>query len=155
MKPNEKNSHPYDYIIIGAGASGPIVAKSLASDGYSVLMLEAGLGVDPEDDDVWNPQRWFKVQEDPVIEWGYRSTKQKNLNGRTLNMMQSRCLGGCTIHNAMVYVRGGQTTYNYWEQSLGCSGWGYDYLRPLFEGTRSEKHTSELQSPWNFVFRPL
>jgi len=135
MKPNKTNIHPYDYIIIGAGASGPIVAKSLASDGYSVLMLEAGLGVDPEDDDVWDPQRWFKVQEDPVIEWGYRSTKQENLNGRTLNMMQSRCLGGCTIHNAMVYVRGGQTTYNYWEQSLGCTGWGYDDLKPLFEGT--------------------
>ncbi|WP_448701909.1 GMC family oxidoreductase [Mucilaginibacter sp. AW1-3] len=129
----EKKASVYDYVIIGAGASGPIVANSLATDGFTVLLLEAGLGVDAEDKDVWDPQRWFKVQADPVIEWGYHSTAQKNLNGRSLSMQQSRCLGGCTIHNAMVYVRGGQTTYNYWEQNLGCKGWGYKSLEPLFD----------------------
>jgi hypothetical protein len=128
------NEAIYDYVIIGAGASGPIVANSLVSDGFTVLLLEAGLGVDPGDKDVWDPQRWFKVQADPVIEWGYKSVPQKNLNGRALSMQQSRCLGGCTVHNAMVYVRGGQTTYNYWEKSLGCTGWSYDNLKPLFEG---------------------
>lgn len=130
---NKKEGARYDYIVIGAGASGPIVANSLASDGYSVLLLEAGLGVDPEDRDVWDPQRWFKVQEDPVIEWGYKSVPQKNLRNRALSMLQSRCLGGCTVHNAMVYVRGGQTTYDHWEQALGCDGWGYESLKPLFE----------------------
>jgi choline dehydrogenase len=133
MAKNIKNETIYDYVIIGAGASGPIVANSLASDGFTVLLLEAGLGVDPEDTDVWDPQRWFKVQADPVIEWGYKSIPQKNLNNRVLSMQQSRCLGGCTVHNAMVYVRGGQTTYNYWEKDLGCTGWGYNSLKPLFE----------------------
>jgi choline dehydrogenase len=131
---HEKEGLVYDYVVIGAGASGPIVANSLATDGYTVLLLEAGLGVDAEDKDVWDPQRWFKVQEDPVIEWGYKSIPQINLSNRSLSMQQSRCLGGCTVHNAMVYVRGGQTTYNHWEQELGCTGWGYESLEPLFEG---------------------
>jgi|GEM_PF-839657 len=134
MKQNKKEAALYDYVIVGAGASGPIVANSLTLDGYSVLLLEAGLGVDPEDEDVWDAQRWFKVQEDPVIEWGYKSIPQTKLNNRVLNMMQSRCLGGCTVHNAMVYVRGGQTTYNHWEDVLLCKGWGYNSLKPLFEG---------------------
>lgn len=130
---NEKTAIVYDYVIIGAGASGPIVAAGLAADGFTVLLLEAGLGVDPGDRDVWDPQRWFKVQADPVIEWGYQSIAQPNLMGRKLSMQQSRCLGGCTIHNAMVYVRGGQTTYDHWEKDLGCAGWGYHRLEPIFD----------------------
>jgi choline dehydrogenase len=60
------------------------------------------------------------------------------MGNRVLNMMQSRCLGGCTIHNAMVYVRGGQTTYDHWESKLGCKGWGYQDLKPLFEQTEKK-----------------
>jgi len=130
---NQGEQSAYDYIIIGAGASGPIVANSLASDGYTVLLLEAGLSVAEDSKDVWDPQRWFKVQADEAIEWGYKSIPQKNLGNRVLSMQQSRCLGGCTIHNAMVYVRGGQTTYDHWQKELGCEGWDYKSLAPIFE----------------------
>ncbi len=135
---DQSEQFAYDYIIIGAGASSPIVANSLVSDGYSVLLLEAGQAVAKDSKDVWDPQRWFKVQADETIEWGYTSIPQKNLNKRVLSMQQSRCLGGCTIHNAMVYVRGGQTTYDYWEKELGCKGWNYKSLEPLFEELEKE-----------------
>jgi choline dehydrogenase len=131
--PSEKNDSVYDYVIIGAGASGPIIANSLATAGFTVLLLEAGLEINAKDQDVWDPQRWFKVQADTTIEWGHQSTPQKNLRNRKLSMQQSKGLGGCTIHNAMVYVRGGQTTYDHWANCLGCTGWDYKSLEPLFK----------------------
>lgn len=127
------NQVDYDYVVIGAGAAGSIVAGEAAAAGYRVLLLDAGYEVDSGDTDVWDPARWYKVLENPAFELGFQSTPQAKLNNRVINLLQSRGLGGCQIHNATVYVRGGRSTYDYWSTNLGCAGWGYDDLLPFFE----------------------
>ena len=123
----------YDYVVIGAGAAGSIVAARAAADRHSVLLLELGPPVDPSNQNVWNPTRWNALLADPAFEMGYVSKPQPNLQDRPMSMLQSRGPGGCQIHNAMVYVRGGRATYNHWARALGCTGWDYDSLVPHFE----------------------
>jgi choline dehydrogenase len=123
----------YDYVVIGAGAAGSIVAAEAANSGASVLLIEMGGPVDPSNGKVWDPTRWYEVLADPSFEIGFHSVPQKNLNMRTMPLLQSKGLGGCQIHNAMVYVRGGRSTYDYWSEALGCTGWSYAELETLFQ----------------------
>jgi choline dehydrogenase len=131
------NQSEYDYVVIGAGAAGSIVAGETAAAGYRVLLLEAGLKVSPDNNDVWDPTRWNKVLNDHSFEIGFESTKQANLDNRIRQLLQSKGLGGCQIHNAMVYVRGGRSTYDHWANELGCAGWSYQELVPLFQQIES------------------
>lgn len=126
-------STDYQFVVIGAGASGSIVAATLANAGYRVLLLEAGQAVSPDDDHVWDPSRWFEVLATPSLEYGVKCAPQSKLGNRMLDMLQSKGLGGCQIHNAMVYVRGGRSTYDHWADVLGCTGWSYDDLIPFFD----------------------
>jgi len=98
---------------------------------------KAGLEVSPDNNDVWDPTRWNEVLKDPAFEIGFESTKQANLDNRILQLLQSKGLGGCQIHNAMVYVRGGRSTYDHWANELGCVGWSYQELVPLFQQVES------------------
>ena len=123
----------YDYIVVGAGAAGSIVAAKAAEAGHTVLLLELGEAVSPTNDWVWNPTQWNHLLADPAFEIGQKSTQQPNLEHRQLDMLQSRGPGGCQIHNAMVYVRGGAATYNHWASALGCTGWDWNSLLPYFE----------------------
>jgi choline dehydrogenase len=126
------SSGDYDYIVIGAGASGSIVAAAAAAAGHAVLLLETGGQPGPAEQDVWDPTRWYNVLNNPAYEFGFTSVPQANLNNRVMNLLQSRGAGGCQLHNAMVYVRGGRTTYDHWSNDLGCAGWDYASLEPLF-----------------------
>lgn len=128
----------YDYVVIGAGAAGSIVAAEAARAGHSVLLLEVGLPVSPSNEDVWDPTRWNNLLHDPAFEMGYRSVRQANLKNQQKDLLQSRGTGGCQIHNAMVYVRGGRPTYDHWETNLGCTGWGYESLLPYFKAIESK-----------------
>lgn len=123
----------YDYIVIGAGAAGSIVAATAAEAGYSVLLLEMGPLVDPANAEIWDPTRWYEIIGDPVYRLDFQSWPQANLNNRTMMLLQSHGTGGCQVHNAMVYVRGGRSTYDYWANELGCTGWNYDSLVPHFQ----------------------
>ena len=125
----------YDYVVIGAGAAGSIVAGETAAAGYRVLLLEAGLEVSPDNNDVWDPTRWNEVLKDPAFEIGFEfRTKQTILDNHILQLLQSKGLGGCQIHNAMVYVRGGRSTYDHWANELGCAGWfSCQELVPFFQ----------------------
>jgi choline dehydrogenase len=127
----------YDYVVIGAGAAGSIVAGQAAAAGFNVLLLETGAPVSPDNADVWDPMRWYKVLENPAFELGFQSTPQAQLDNRVINLLQSKGPGGCQIHNAMVYVRGGRSTYDHWATALGCTGWSYDELRPFFEAVEA------------------
>jgi choline dehydrogenase len=123
----------YDYVVIGAGAAGSIVAAEVAAAGHSVLLLEFGQPVDPGNEVIWDPTRWYQIIGDPAYALDFTSAPQANLNNRPMNLLQSHGTGGCQIHNAMVYVRGGRSTYDYWASGLGCAGWDYDSLVPHFE----------------------
>lgn len=126
----------YDYVVIGAGAAGSIVAAEAAAAGYNVLLLETGQMVDAGQTDVWDPTRWNCVLQDAAFELGFKSMPQQYLlpEGRVQNLLQSGGTGGCQLHNAMVYVRGGRSTYDNWANGFGCTGWDYAGLEPFFAG---------------------
>jgi choline dehydrogenase len=139
------NQYEYDYVVIGAGAAGSIVAGEAAAAGYSVLLLEGGVEVSPHNNDVWDPARWNEVLKPSAgFEIGFESTNQSGLNDRVQQLLQSKGLGGSQIHNAMVYVRGGRSTYDHWANELGCAGWSYDELVPFFGQVES---TVDISSP--------
>ena len=132
----DKNPCPasrYDYIVIGAGSSGCIVASNLAKEfsDKQILLLEAGPSIPGTSSVIWDPRQWALVSEDQNLEWGYKSTKQEHLNGRIIDIGRAKGLGGCSIHNAMVYVRGGKKGFDNWKAE-GNTGWDYDSVLPYF-----------------------
>jgi len=136
----------YDVIVVGAGASGAIVAARAAADGLSVLLIEAGAATDISGREYWDPTLWAELPGDPAIAWGYQSVPQPNLDGRVIPMSRAKALGGCTLHNAMVYVRGAHADYDAWA-ALGCTGWGWNDVLPYFE--RQEAMFGILTAPGN------
>ena len=122
----------YDYIVIGAGSAGSIVASKLAAydSEIRILLIEAG-GI-PNNPEMWTPSDWFKVLKNcPAIEWGYQSVPQPNLNNRCIELAQAKVLGGCALHNAMVYVRGSSSDFDAWGEV--ASGWSWNNVLPHFE----------------------
>lgn len=129
----------YDYIILGAGSAGCIVAADLAKEfpDRSVLLVEGGPSIPESDTTVWDPTQWVLVSDNPALEWGYQSTPQAGLNDRIIPMGRSRGLGGCSVHNAMVYVRGGYKGFDAWADQ-GNYGWDYKSILPYFEAVESQ-----------------
>ena len=122
----------YDYIVIGAGSAGSIVASKLAAydSGMSILLIEAG-GT-PDNTQMWTPSDWFEVlHKCPEIEWGYQSVPQPNLNNRVIQLAQAKVLGGCALHNGMVYVRGSISDFDAWGKV--APGWGWNNVLPHFQ----------------------
>jgi choline dehydrogenase len=133
----------FDYIILGAGSAGCILAAMLAEQlpDDRILLLEAGHDVPPDDATVWDPTRWLLVSREPKREWGYRSAPQPELNGRRIQLGRAKALGGCSIHNAMVYVRGGKYGFDQWAQA-GCEGWDHESLLPYFHRVEERLHVT-------------
>ena len=120
----------FDYIIVGGGSAGCVLANRLSADpGIKVLLLEAG----PSDRSlkVRMPAATAYVIADPAMNWHYYTEPQKNLNGRQLMWPRARVLGGCSSHNTMVFIRGHARDYDHWRQ-LGCEGWSYADVLPYF-----------------------
>jgi len=118
----------HDYIVIGAGSSGCVVAGRLAAAGAKVLLLEAG---GPDDSpNIRIPGLAEKLLDSP-FDWGYRTLPQPELLGRRIFLPRGKCLGGSSAINSMVYMRGNRGDYDHWRQ-LGNEGWGYDDLLPYF-----------------------
>lgn len=133
----------YDYIIIGSGASGAVVANRLSADpGNSVLVLEAGAG------DTSNKIRdlgGFVQLWGSELDWNFLTEPQPGLLGRQITINQGKVLGGSTAINAMMYVRGNPRDFDMWN-ALGADGWSYADVLPYFKqlenfaGGASEYH---------------
>ena len=124
----------YDFIIVGAGSAGCVLANRLSAEGGSVLLLEAG-GRD-ENPAIHIPGLYLSLQ-DTSIDWAYRTVPQEHLNRRRIFCPRGRVLGGSSSLNYMVYIRGNRGDYDHWRQ-LGNQGWGYDEVLPYF--LRAEKN---------------
>lgn len=130
-----QNVGNFDYIIIGAGSAGCVLADRLSSDGRNrVLVLEAG-GSDAK---FWikTPIGYGRTFADPAVNWKYQTLPNPHLGGRTMYWPRGRVLGGSSSINALVYCRGMPADFDDWRR-MGNAGWGWDEVRPYFE--RSER----------------
>ncbi len=120
----------FDYIIVGAGSAGCVVANRLSADpGTSVCLIEGG-----GSDHGWRvkvPAAVLTVFGSPRYDYRYVGVPQKHLNGRRIGVNRGRGLGGSSSINSMVYIRGSRRDYDQWAE-LGCSGWAYDDVLPVF-----------------------
>lgn len=133
-----------DYAVVGAGSAGSIVAANLARryPERRIVLIEAGPRVPESDSVVWDPTQWLCVGQQQALEWGYQSTPQPQLHDRVIPMGRAKGLGGCALHNAMVYVRGGRPGFDAWERELGCAGWAYAEVVPYFEAVERRLHVT-------------
>jgi len=129
-------NNSYDYIIVGAGAAGCVLANRLSEDrDVKVLLLEAG-GMDRHPI-LKLPIAWTQVSADPRFNWNYFTEPEPSLGGRQVFCARGKVLGGSTSINAMRYSRGHARDYDQWRQ-LGNVGWGYADVLPYFK--RSENN---------------
>jgi choline dehydrogenase len=130
MKDN-KNEMIADYVIVGAGSAGCVLASRLSEDpNCSVILIEAG-GSD-KNLIVQMPSAFYLPMQSKTLNWGYASEPEPNMNGRRLDCPRGRVLGGSSSINGMVYVRGNANDYERWEK-LGAKGWGYSEVLPYFK----------------------
>ena len=142
--PKYSSESTHDYVIVGAGSAGCVLAKRLSEDrSSSVLSLEAG----PKDTWLGSKMLMWKIHMpsalmynlcDDKYNWFYHTTPQKHLNNRVMYWPRGRVWGGSSSLNAMVYIRGNAMDYDRWDEE-GASGWDYAHCLPYFK--KSTKHS--------------
>ena len=120
----------FDFVIVGAGSAGCVLANRLSADGrHSVAVLEAG----PEDRDFWIhvPLGYAKLFRKPSVNWMYETAPEAELGGRRVYQPRGKVLGGSSSINGLVYIRGQREDFDHWRQ-LGNAGWSADDVLPYF-----------------------
>jgi choline dehydrogenase len=159
---DQNGLEPYDYVIVGAGSAGCVLANRLSADpGCRVLLLEAG----GKDDYIWIhiPVGYLFTMGNPRTDWCFKTQAVPGLNGRALDYPRGRTLGGCSSINGMIYIRGQARDYDGWRQQ-GNVGWGWDDVLPYFlksedqqrgasaqHGTGGELRVEDLRLSWEIL----
>lgn len=133
----------YDYIIVGAGSSGCVVANRLSADPSStVCLIEAGgSGKSPL---VSIPAGIFGLYGNKTYDYTFEGTPQRHLYNRTMMVNRGKALGGSSAINSMVYIRGNQNDYNGWAK-LGCEGWAYADVLPIFKKMEANQNAQKAE----------
>ncbi|SHK87001.1 choline dehydrogenase [Roseovarius marisflavi] len=130
-----------DYIVVGAGSSGCVIANRLSADPkVRVILVEAG----GRDLNPWIhiPVGYFKTMHDPKLDWCYKTEADTGLNGRRLDWPRGKVLGGSSSLNGLLYVRGQPQDYDRWQQ-MGNRGWGWDDVLPLFKRSEDQERGAD------------
>ncbi|WP_375413286.1 GMC family oxidoreductase [uncultured Bradyrhizobium sp.] len=131
----------YDYIIVGAGSAGCVLANRLSASGkHAVLLLEAG----PRDRNIWIhvPLGYGKLFKNTTVNWMYHTEPEPGLNGRKVFQPRGKVLGGSSSINGLLYVRGQHEDYDRWRQ-LGNQGWGFDDVLPYFKAAEDQQRGAD------------
>ncbi|MDB5983717.1 MAG: alkJ [Pseudomonas sp.] len=127
----------YDYVIVGAGSSGCVLANRLSADPtVSVCLIEAG-GHD-NSPRIQTPAGTITLYKSKKYSWNFLSAPQKNLNGRTLHTPRGKALGGSSSMNSMIYIRGHASDYDRWADA-GCPGWDWNSVLPYFKKSENNR----------------
>jgi choline dehydrogenase len=131
----------FDYVVVGAGSAGCVLANRLSADGrHSVLLLEAG----PKDNNLWIhvPLGYGRLFKEKTVNWMYQTEPEPGLDGRTIFQPRGKVLGGSSSINGLLYVRGQHEDYDRWRQH-GNSGWGFDDVLPYFKKAENQQRGAD------------
>ena len=132
----------FDYVIVGAGSAGCVLANRLSADGKnSVLLLEAG----PKDTNLWIhvPLGYGRLFKEKTVNWMYQTEPEPGLNGRSVFQPRGKVLGGSSSINGLLYIRGQHEDYDRWRQH-GNLGWGFDDVLPYFRKAEDQQRGADV-----------